>query len=156
MDRADRSGSGDECFEFFEREVQNYFSLLDVLGYEGPLFTRGHEDPLGEVMDATYSSSTRKILIRLAKPSKNTRHAMIVFISRLPREGVRDNLEITLFAKKYRPELAEAIDRFQNESPTTEEFIRSVFPIYSSLLKEEAREIIAGQRWEVGFYSDWT
>ena len=141
----------------FEQEVATCFSgLLTSLGFEGPHFSHHEDNLLGRVLKADYRSDRRKIAIRIIPGHPQEKPAFSMYLYRLPRKGLDDTMEMRLFTRKYRPDLDAALEGVRATSSTLETFIRSALPIGRTLLEDDAKEFVAGERWETGLYTPWT
>jgi hypothetical protein len=153
MVRSKRRTLPDPLFDLFERDVTTHFSFLRELGYEGPAIKK-RKELAGRVFLASFKSDARLLIIGVVDPP-DVKPFITLHVKRLPFRGIDDQMELTLFAEKYRPDLAAKIEQVGQQSPDLPSFIRAAFPLYRELLEGEAREVVEGKRWESGFYHRW-
>jgi hypothetical protein len=148
-------GARRKRFDLFQREVIAHFGFLLDLGYDGPRFESEFDFPIASVMHAFFHSPNREIDLEVVKTIGKTPRFMLVLLSKEPRTTTDDDFELTRFIEKRRPDLAAAIQQVEKSSKGFEAFVRSAFPIYASVLADDARKIATGERWESGFSSEW-
>lgn len=135
----------------FQREAAAQFGFLRELGYGGPELETEQSEVLGPMVTLTWTAPRRQFVVTFfdEKPHPD----VTAFLYRLPHDSVRDKLALDLFLEKYRPDLHA---RLAGGNSSPEEHIRSILAVYRAALQEEARPIAAGEKWQSGFFDDWT
>jgi hypothetical protein len=156
-----------QLLELFRGAITEHLSFLRDLGYREPsVSAERRRIPIRDLnFAATFASPLREIYVSAStidgrRPAGVVRPNIIrAEVCRQPQRTMDDVLELGLFMEQHRPDLAQQLERLMDEAQTPDAMgplMNAAVPIVSSILANEARSIVTGERWETGFWTSWS
>lgn len=138
----------------FRDQLALHLPFLIEWGYGEPTFDYQDETLLPAIL-ARFRSATRQLTFTLVVdhsrlPDAPERQVITAHVYRGSGHDEDDRLSVDWFAALHRPDLDDQHERAADECRSIEEFVCTVLPVYSTLFRENMREILAGSAWESG------
>ena len=131
--------------------VRRRLSLLEDLGYEGPVVSLVGADQSGYAAKAVYRNSGREREVSVSIHDGEFGDEAMISIWRLPyRTFEKDLISFPVLIWKRRPEFDLGRLNLRNYNGTLEERLDEYLAVHASLLASEAADILGGDAWVEG------
>lgn len=134
--------------QLLEKEAQPILSLLRPYSYM-PTSLVTKPTNLGPMTTLILESAAARRRINIGLSWVDGKAGLDILISRLPRQGERDDMALYRFARRHISGLEDSDFQVDGAKPLREEVGR-LLKLYAKILARDALPIVTGEKWEEG------